>query len=663
MAASMMLSAAMLPAVPLADRLDDVVVEAPASVPRIGDVVREETTAATTVVRGEPLRRPGATLPRVLRREAGLQVRESGGLGSFSSASLRGASSEQVMIYLDGLLLNDAAGGGVNLSNIDLLQVEAVEIYRGSTPVQLPQASLGGAINLRSHAPDEAIPWRWRLGAGSFGAREAAMLGSAKHRGWDTLLSLGWRAAANDFPYRNDNGTEFNQDDDFDDHRRNSGVDQASLLLKLDRDNGEERIDAALQLFEKRQRIPDDRNTPHNDARLDTRTGRLQLNRRLSGVGETLWNLRLGMNLGRRIETYDDTGSTIGLGRQHDRWKTDLGGVSAYGEYLGEQHTLALTVDFRAERYRAEDLLQLKPDSKARRDGWSLAMQDSRYYLDERLLITPSLRYQAVADRFDVQAVSFGGRRIDDQYRYRSFDPSVGARYEIHDGLVVAGNLGSYRRLPSFFELFGDRGLFLGNPALRPEAGVNVDFLVQWRPGATPPGVARLNIEGGVFYSDIDDAISRVYNARGIGKSINIEGALIRGIEWSLATTFSNRLELHVQGTWQDAENRNRFPAFRGKQLPGQAASTLSVHLAYPLRRATVYYDFSGRYDRYYDTANLLPAEDQAVHDLGIDWPLGPLRAAVEISNITDAVYEDFNGFSKPGRAFHFSLTYPGGST
>jgi iron complex outermembrane receptor protein len=582
---------------------------------------------------------------------------------SFSSASLRGASSEQVMIYLDGLLLNDAAGGGVNLSNIDLLQVQAVEIYRGSTPVQLPQASLGGAINLRSRAPDESSPWRWRLGAGSFGEREAAWLGSARRDDWRTLLSLGWRTAVNDFPFQNDNGTDFNRDDDFDDHRRNSGVDQASLLLKLDRERGAQRLDMALQLFDKHQRIPDHRNAPQNAASLDTRIGRFQLNRRLAAVADTLWNLRLGMNLGRTIETYDDTGSTIGLGQQHDRWKTDLAGASAYGEYLGDGHTLAVTIDFRAERYRSEDLLELEPDSKARRHGWNLAVQDSRYAVDEKLLVTPALRYRAVADRFDVQAVSFGGARIDDRYRHDGLHPSVGVKYQFREGLALAANLGSYQRLPSFFELFGDRGLFLGNPALRPEEGVNADLLVQWRPETMPRGITRLDVEGGLFYSDVDDAISRVYNARGIGKSINIEGALVRGVEWSVAATFANHLDLHFKGTWQDAENRNRFPAFRGKQIPGQAASSVSLHLAYPLRRATVYYDFSGRYDRYYDTANLLPARDQAVHDVGIDWPIGPMKASLEIRNITDVVYEDFNGFPKPGRAFHFSLTYPGGST
>ncbi len=662
-AVPLLLSVAAVPAVSLADQLDDVVVDAPESGPLVGDVVREEITAATSIIHGAALSRPGTTVPRVLAREAGVQVRESGGLGSFSSASLRGASSEQVMIYLDGLLLNDASGGGVNLSNIDLLQVETIEIYRGTTPVQLPQASLGGAINLRSREPDDNSPWRWLVGAGSFGEREAALLTSRRHGDWRALLSLGWRRAANDFPFRNDNGTDFNPNDDFSDHRRNSAVDQQSLLLKLDREKGSRRFDSALQLFSKQQQIPDDRNSNHNDASLDTRIAKLQLNQRLTGVADTSWNLRFGASFGRSLETYDDTGSTIGLGQQHDRWTTDTVGTSAYGEYLGDTHTLAITADFRAEKYHSEDLLDLDPDSKARRQSWNLAAQESLYLRNDRLLITPALRYRAVRDDFDIQAVSFGSARVDDRYRHTSLDPKIGVKYQLRQGLSLAANVGRYQRLPSFFELFGDRGLFLGNPTLRPEEGVNVDLLLRWQPDSLPRGMAALDLEGGVFYSDVDDAISRIYNARGVGKSINIEGALIRGVEWSVAAAFEKDLRIHFKGTWQDAENRNHFPAFRGKQLPGLAKLSLSLHLGYSLGWGSIYYEFTGKFDRYYDTANLLPAEDQMIHDLGIDWPLGPMTVSLEARNITDAIHEDFNGYPKPGRAFYFSLAYPGGTT
>ncbi|HGG59606.1 MAG TPA: hypothetical protein ENK26_06760, partial [Gammaproteobacteria bacterium] len=96
----------------LADSLDEIEVTSATPGERTGEVVLSEHTGSVSIVPSATLTRPGATLARVLSRETGVQVRQAGGLGSFSSATLRGSSSDQVMVYLDGLLLNDTSGGG-----------------------------------------------------------------------------------------------------------------------------------------------------------------------------------------------------------------------------------------------------------------------------------------------------------------------------------------------------------------------------------------------------------------------------------------------------------------------------------------------------------------------------------------------------------------------
>ncbi|MBN64178.1 MAG: hypothetical protein CME20_22695 [Gemmatimonadetes bacterium] len=50
-------------------------------------------------------------LADTLRDQTGVQIRQSGGLGSNSAVSIRGSSSKQVQVYLDGMLLNDLAPG------------------------------------------------------------------------------------------------------------------------------------------------------------------------------------------------------------------------------------------------------------------------------------------------------------------------------------------------------------------------------------------------------------------------------------------------------------------------------------------------------------------------------------------------------------------------
>ncbi|HMB30873.1 MAG TPA: TonB-dependent receptor plug domain-containing protein, partial [Desulfohalobiaceae bacterium] len=118
---------------------------------RIGDVDLESSPIFFSVINKEQFEGKIVSLAEVIEKEAGVQVRQSGGLGSFSSVSLRGSSSDQVMVFLDGVLLNDASGGGVDLSNISLSDVESIEIYRGITPANFGRSSIGGAINIRTN--------------------------------------------------------------------------------------------------------------------------------------------------------------------------------------------------------------------------------------------------------------------------------------------------------------------------------------------------------------------------------------------------------------------------------------------------------------------------------------------------------------------------------
>ena len=645
----------------LADSLDEIEVTSATPGERTGEVVLSEHTGSVSIVPSATLTRPGATLARVLSRETGVQVRQAGGLGSFSSATLRGSSSDQVMVYLDGLLLNDTSGGGVDLSAIDLLQARGVEIYRGVTPVQLSKASLGGAINIRTPRPEEEPGFRGLVGTGSFHEREAALLFNQRLGSVDALLSLSAAQSDNDFPFRNGNGTRFTDADDFDDHRNNDQTRQRSALLKLGHSTGDKtRQDLGFQYFNKNQHLPDTRNSPANTARLDTETWRLQARHSNNRIGDSAWNTRLGLNVSRAREVFSDPRSLIGLGQQQTRSITDGAGLESYWERIGERDSLAMLVNFRAENYRNDDLLNRVDKGRARRREWNLAFQDARFLGSDRWLVTPELRFQSTDDRFDIP----NGNNSDDpttiRHAWSQLSPKIGLRFQPREELSLTANIGQYQRTPSFFELFGDRGLFLGNPALKPESGINLDLGAQWRSDRSFGFVDAPNLSIALFHRDVDNAISRVYNARGVGKSINIRGALASGLEWEARAGLARRLNLQFKGTLQHTENRSPFPAFHGKQLPGQAEATVSLFLDYPFRQGSVYYEYSGRFDSYYDTANLLPAADQSLHSLGIRTVFRRLALALEISNLGNDVYEDFNGYPKPGRAFNLTLTYTG---
>lgn len=636
-----------------ADTLQTIEVEAEAqenlAEPRTGEVVESESTSASSRIDATELRRPGASLSQLIGHEVGASVRESGGLGSFSEVTLRGASSEQVLVFLDGLLLNEAAGGGVNLGDIELAQAARVDIYRGSTPVQFGQASLGGAVNIRTPRPGDGPGGgdrsRISLGAGSFAARKLSAMHTAGRDVWDWLATASHLSTDNDFPFTNDNGTHFNADDDREERRHNAQVESNSALFKLGRKlGGGRRSGALLQLFDKSQGIPNWNNAETVQTSLDTRRWQLRGQYSAEGLGGNgRWNGSSGLYAGEKREIYDDRLSQIGLAAQHSEGETRLYGAETYWERIADTHTLSLKADLRRERHVERDLRGIDATERNRRDALSLALQDSRFLLDERLLLTPALRYRYRVDRFD------GQRRSSDD-----IGPQLGARYAFSEQLSLRANAGRYLRAPSFFELFGDRGLFIGNPELRSERASNLDAGLIWHSAER-----AVEFELGGFYNRVEDLIARVYNARGVGRSVNIADARILGAEARLRARLDARWSLRANLTLQDPLNQSQITAFADKRLPGRASQSGYLRLDYRRGKLGLFYELEAEAGRYYDSANLLPAEDRALHNLGARYRLGEFLLSAEVRNLGDQQHEDFNGFPKPGRSYFASLSWP----
>ena len=152
----------------------------------------------------------------------GIQSYRQGGLGSFQTVSIRGIAARNIMICVDGVPLNDASGGAVNLGSIDLNQMEKVEVYKNNVPAKFGVSGLGGAINFVTK------------NAVKKGGRVLAAYGN--HNTWegsfqvaapvtDSIMfasSFATRHSDNDYEYLNRNGTQYNDEDDYTATRENA---------------------------------------------------------------------------------------------------------------------------------------------------------------------------------------------------------------------------------------------------------------------------------------------------------------------------------------------------------------------------------------------------------------------------------------------------------
>ncbi len=83
----------------------------------------------------------------ILAKIPGVNIRQSGGLGSNFSLSLNGLSGKQVRTFIDGIPM-DYFGSSLSLNNFSANLIDHIEVYKGVVPIHLSSDALGGAINV-----------------------------------------------------------------------------------------------------------------------------------------------------------------------------------------------------------------------------------------------------------------------------------------------------------------------------------------------------------------------------------------------------------------------------------------------------------------------------------------------------------------------------------
>lgn len=582
-------------------------------------------------------------LPDVIESQTSVQIRQSGGLGSFSSASLRGASSSQVMVFLDGIPLNDSStGAGVDLSSIPLSDVDTIEIYRGNTPINFGTASIGGAINIKTkHNKDDKLHSSANIGTGSFGTWKFGASVSQKISKFSYLINGDLTSSKNNFTFINNNGTKWNENDDKKEKRNNNQFKQGSNLVELTYSfNDDTKLMFSNQYFQKNQHLPNWNNNPGVKTTFDTIRNMSNIKLIADTPFGYLVNSATRLDYSYKREIYDDTQGAIGLGVQHNKYRTNTYGFNQFFEWPLYLNTLSTVFDIRHEEYKTKDLLLVQTDDPSSRNSYSVSIEDKLTLLSSSLILAPAISVESYSNNYQ-----------NSKQSSTYLNPKLGIKYQVIQQIAFKSNLARYVREPSFFELFGDRGLLNGNPDLKAEKGINFDFGGELK-------IQKTLISVAYFVSKVNDIISYVYNSQGIGKAMNNSQALIEGIESSLDSEFLKYFRVVANYTWQIPKNKDTITAFNGKYLPGRFRHTFFSKIEAKKSFVSSYYEFLYSSGLYYDGANLLKAPIKREHNVGMTFSLGPFALTAEVKNIGNKNYEDFNGYPQPGRSYWLTLRY-----
>ncbi|WCL50025.1 TonB-dependent receptor [Leptospira sp. GIMC2001] len=608
-----------------------------------------------------------SSLPEILEREAGLRVRSYGGLGSYSTLSIRGTNPNQSRFYIDGIPFNSSQSGEVNLADLPFDNLESVEVYRSGVPVGFSGSAIGGIVNLKSMKPLRRTT-RLNIGGGSFNTGRTSIshsdINESKTLGY-TVFGLMEKSDQN-FSFLNDRGTILlNTIDDSIDRRKNAQFERAQTMGSVFWSIGKTDLRLVTDLNHRRQGIPGPGN---NQTEKTSRKYSRLLTAISSDTQELFYDwLRLENRLyytGFRDEFYDPR-SEFSSGRPNAQTNSEtIGFQTSPTLYLLDYYQIvrisggAEKENFRRDR-RNFDHMVLEKEPIRNRNYLNASIEDEIRLFDAKLLLTPGVSFDEYRDTW----------QNDRNYIRKTTqftNPRMGFLWKIWKGesqeIKIRANANISSRIPAFLELFGERGQILGNENLKPERSENRDVGIVYDYEFW--GILN-RTEISWFKKMIRDMILFVPNSQFSLRAENIDGADIQGIETG-HSMFWKSWKLRTNYTYQIAKNRSASPNLNGKFLPLRPMHELYSSLTYSLANWQIGGEFTyiGAVfrDRTNEYVNYLPARD--IYGAFVSYSLWKgekeeeLKVSFEVKNILNKQFSDIIGYPLPGRIWYCNLDY-----
>jgi len=581
--------------------------------------------------------REAATVADALAVASGVSLSDLGPEGAQTSLSLRGSTTNQVLVLVDGLRVNDARSGLADLSGIPAGRIERIEVMRGSGSALYGGDAVGGVVNVitkEGPAPlslrlenGSYLPERRYLGFAGLGTKRLAgpdaldlvdaqrlSLSGASALGDAVLgLSASLERAANAYTYTDPNGERRGLE--------NSAFlgGEASAGLDLPFLSGRLRSDLAGKLS--RKGVPGTMSEPSLAA--SQADAGASFATRYSA--ETSWSDLASIDAAARLAwarlDYSDPSSPADSAA-HDLWSASIDVAQRY--FAADAAAVAYGLQSSYARAASEAV--------GERERWTAAAFVEPAFGTGALSFRPSLRYDWYSD-FSPSS-PLGG-----------LAGTVGVAYRASatDSWKLA--LSRAYRVPSFNDLYWPEGSAVaGNPDLTPETAYEADL-------AFERGTGKVAYVASAYLRYSRDVILWQPDSGGTWRPTNYGAALYPGLEqelraslgggYSLAANYSYLRSVALSGELGLADDR---------RLPMTPVHKLNATLSYADEGFS--WSATARYAglRYLKLANVASLPAYFTLDATARWRASKRYAAyVALDNVFDEEYEVVEGYPMPG--------------
>ena len=593
-------------------RLPDSLITANRSVEK-----RKESVATSSVfTRADIERLRPSNVLELLTHVPGVQVANYGGRGANYGLYIRGTSTAQSLVLIDGVRVGSATVGGASLQYLSVEQIERVEVLRGSRSAIYGADAMGGVVQIfTKRGQDQGLNPSVRLAAGSDHTFEQAVGLSGGNQSTRFSINL-----ANESTQGFDRTrTSYGSDADHDAYRNRSISANLSHQLTDSVEVGASVLDQRGQTeydnpFGRYDPITYDSYPGKPFDRFSLSSTQLYVDAALNALWHTRVELGHSEDKQENFDKLDSATSVNNTYRDSINWLNTLS--------LNEANTLRVGAEYLNDKVRSSNDL-----AETSRKNHAVFIQHS---------------YQG--DGFNTEI----GMRHDKNEQYGSantFNAALSVALNEANQLTLGYAEGF--RVPTFADLYWPfDGSYGGNPNLKPETSKTLEL--KWRSELSETAV----LEASVYRSDFKDLITYTSDpVTWIGTMDNVERARIHGFEASLSQEFAG-IKSVLGISLLDARNREN-----GHTLPNRARRTLSWDVDKQLGAVGVGASFKAVSKSFANGANSSKLSGYGVLDLRASWQANPaLGFDIKWANVLDKDYSRLS-YSHLGQEYGYQET------
>lgn len=619
------------------------------------DLIPNSTTVSAQQLSGKQLENSNSlNVADALKGFSGVQIRDYGGIGGMKTIDVRSLGSKHTAIFYDGMPINDAQSGEIDLSKFSLDNLQSISLYNNNHhDIEQPAKAFASAsaIYLQTKSPifvdNKKTNLRTSIKGGSFGLINPSLSLQQKVSG-NTSLSFNseWMKAKGEYDFHYKNQALL----DTVIRRKNTDIETfriEAIAHGLLADSSLWRINSYVYFSERGLPGPAVNNSYYVQDRQDDKNLFLQAfwNKQFSDF----YQLKVSAKYSYNWMRYLDPNYLNSAGRLENFYTQKEVYLSAVNIFrLTGLWKASISTDYFNNQLASNMVHFSYPKRNTGLVNLAMEYQNPRWKVQGNLLST------------FVQESVTSGTAIDPK---TVFSPSVSFSFNpfIENAFYLRGSYKSIFRLPTFNDSYYT---FIGSTDLKPEyvKEINIGFTFQKEFDGL---IQNLSLRTDVYHNDIKDRITALprsfrWTMMNIGK-VKIEGIEI-GLQGHLTFTEEFQAYLSINTTFQKGIDVTPDGYNYGQDIPysPRNSSSASVNFNYRnwgLSTNSLYSGakYSGRDNR---ISNYL--DDWFTQDLSLSYefklPLVQLKLVGEINNLFNADYVMMENYPMPGTNYRASI-------